>query len=61
MYTYTFSHEHFANIMSHISGLQITVTSLQLTAGIYTMVCQTQVDADQYEHLNQYFGLQEVV
>ena len=61
MYTYTFPHEHFTNIMSHMGGLQIVVTNLVLNGGTYTMTCQTQVDAGQYSHLNQYFNLVEVV
>jgi hypothetical protein len=61
MYTYTFPHEHFATIMSHVLGLQMIVVSLTLNASLYTMVCQTQLDSDQYTHLNQYFSLVEVL
>lgn len=61
MYTYTFPHEHFASIMSHMTGLQIIVESLTLSGSTYTMVCQTQIDSGQYEHMKQYFSLVEVV
>ena len=61
MYTYTFPHEHFGSITNHMTGLQIVVTSMTLNGWTYTMVCETQVDADQYAHLNQYYSLVEVV
>lgn len=61
MYTYTFPHEHFKSIMDHMIGLQIVVSSLSLNGATYTMVCEQQVDADQYTHLNQQFSLVEMV
>lgn len=61
MYTYTFPHEHFKSIIDHMTGLQIVVSSLTLEGLSYTMVCTSQVDSDQYNHLNQQFSLVEVV
>lgn len=61
MYTYTFPHEHFKSILDHMSGLQIVVNSLSLSGLTYTMVCTTQVDSEQYPHLNQLYSLLEVV
>lgn len=61
MYTYTFPHEHFNIIMNHMVGLQIVVSSLTLNGLSYTMVTTTQVDSDQYNHLNQVCSLEEVV
>lgn len=61
MYTYTFPHEHFKAIMDHMAGLQIVVSSLTLNGLTYTMVCTSQIDGDQYNHLNQQFSLVEVV
>ena len=61
MYTYTFPHEHFKVIMDHMAGLQIVVSSLSLSGLTYTMVCTTQIDSDQYNHLNQQYSLVEVV
>lgn len=61
MYTYTFPHEHFKSIMDHMVGLQIVVSSLTLEGLSYTMVCTSQIDTDQYNHLNQQFSLVEVV
>ena len=61
MYTYTFPHEHFKSIMDHMVGLQIVVSSLSLSGLTYTMVCTSQIDSDQYNHLNQQFSLVEVV
>jgi hypothetical protein len=61
MHTYTFPHEHFKSIMDHMVGLQIVVSSLSLSELTYTMVCTTQVDSDQYLHLNQLYSLMEVV
>lgn len=61
MYTYTFPHEHFNMIMNHMTGLQIVVSSLTLNGLSYTMVTTTQVDSDQYNHLNQVCSLEEVV
>jgi len=61
MYTYTFPHEHFNTIMNHMAGLQIVVSSLTLNGLLYTMVTTTQIDSDQYNHLNGQFSLVEVV
>lgn len=61
MYTYTFPHEHFKSIMDHMTGLQIVVSSLTLEGLTYTMVCETQLDNDQYVHLRQAYSLLEVV
>jgi len=61
MYTYTFPHEPFKSIMDHMTGLQIVVSSLTLEGLSYTMVCTSQVDSLQYNHLNQQFSLVEVV
>lgn len=61
MYTYTFPHEHFKSIMDHMAGLQIVVSSLTLNGLTYTMVCTSQIDSDQYNHLNQQYSLVEVV
>lgn len=61
MYTYTFPHEHFKSIMDHMTGLQIVVDNLSLNETTYTMTCTSQVDADQYQHLNELFGLVEVI
>lgn len=61
MHTYTFPHEHFMAIINHMSGLNITVSSLNLDTGVYTMVCETQIDAEQSIHLNAAFNLVEVI
>lgn len=61
MYTYTFPYEHFGSIMSHITGIEITVESLTLNNFTYTMVCNQQIDSDQYTHMRQYFNLLEIV
>lgn len=61
MYTYTFPHEHFSAIMSHMSGLRIVVSNLTLHEEIYTMICQTQIEIDQYLHMNEVFNLMESI
>lgn len=61
MYTYTFPQEYFVDIMSHMSGLKIVVTNLILNESIYTMTCQTQIDIEQYNHMNETFNLVEVI
>ncbi len=61
MYTYTFPHEHFGSITSHMTGLAIVVSSLSLSNGIYTMICESQIDADQLDHMYRQFNLREVV
>lgn len=60
MYTYTFPHEHFGSIMSHMTGMQIVVNTLSLNGSIYTMTCEIQIDTDQYQHLRQAYSLTEV-
>jgi hypothetical protein len=61
MHTYTFPHEHFKSIMDHMVGLQIVVSSLTLNGLNYTMVCTSQIDSDQYNHLHQMCSLEGVV
>lgn len=61
MYTYTFPQEHFTSIMSHMSGLNITVSNLNLDTGLYTMICETQISEEQCIHLNESFNFVEVI
>lgn len=61
MYTYTFPQEHFISVISHMSGLNITVVNLALNDVTYTMSCQTQIESEQYIHMNEVFNLVEVI
>lgn len=61
MYTYTFPQEHFYTAMNHLITFSITVETLTLTDGIYTIICDEQIDQDQYNHLHELIELTEIV
>lgn len=61
MATYTFAKEHLSGVMSHIEGLDYTINSLTPFDGHYTMEINDEFDPEQYQHLNEEYGFEEVV
>ncbi len=62
MKTYEFNKDNLSPVVQHVASYGITILSLTPSGDNYIM----QVDADQlpegeYEHLNQEYGLVEVV
>jgi hypothetical protein len=61
MYTYTFPKDHFNSFMFHVISLAIEIETLTLNGDIYTVVCTTPFDQDQYNHLHEEIQLTEII
>lgn len=62
MKIYKFPKQHMGSIMAHISAFEITVLSLVPNNDYYIseLDCD-QLPEGQYEHLQEQFGLEEVI
>lgn len=61
MYTYTFPVEYFGHVMAHMDGMQNIIETLTLSNGLYTMTCHDHINEEQYDHMNELFGVVEIV
>ena len=61
MAIYKFAKEHLTGIMSHIEGLDYTIASMTPVDKHYTIEINDEFDPDQYQHLNEEYGFEEVI
>jgi hypothetical protein len=58
--TYTFEKSWISEVTSHIIAYSIDIISLNLNDQLYTIELSESLDEEQYIHLNENYGLQEI-